>query len=130
MVFWAMWPAKNGASDRPMEDESALDYTDRLRSLAIGEPLTELVDGRDLEAGSLDPRTLALARLAALVAVGGAEPSYGTHADAAFDAGATAAEMVDLLIGLLPVVGLPRVVAAAPKLALALGYDTEEALTQ
>ena len=37
-------------------------------------------------------------------------------------------EMVDLLIGVLPVVGLPRVVEAAPKLALALGYDTEETL--
>jgi hypothetical protein len=44
------------------------------------------------------------------------------------NAGAAAAEIVDVLIGVIPVVGLPRVVAAAPKLALALGYDLDEAL--
>ena len=52
-------------------------------------------------------------------------PSYGAHADAALDAGATAAEVVDVLAGVLPIVGRPRVVAAAPKLAMALGYDAE-----
>jgi hypothetical protein len=31
--------------------------------------------------------------------------------------------MVDVLVGVIPVVGLPCVVAATPKLALALGYD-------
>jgi len=44
------------------------------------------------------------------------------------NAGATAAEIVDVLIGVIPIVGLPRAVAAAPKLALALGYDTDDAL--
>ena len=79
---------------------------------------------------ALDPRTLALVRLAALAAVGGAVSSYGSQADAAVDAGASAAEMVDVLVGVVPVVGIPRVVAAAPKLALALGYDTDEAFDQ
>jgi hypothetical protein len=41
-------------------------------------------------------------------------------------AGATAAEIVDVLVGVIPVVGLPCVVAAAPKLALALGYDFDD----
>jgi alkylhydroperoxidase/carboxymuconolactone decarboxylase family protein YurZ len=41
------------------------------------------------------------------------------------NAGATAAEIVDVLVGVIPVVGLPAVVAAAPKLAMALGYDTD-----
>ena len=76
----------------------------------------------------LDLKTLALVRLAALVAVGGASPSYGAQADAAVGAGASAAEIVDVLVGVVPVVGLPRVVAAAPNLAMALGYDTDEAL--
>ena len=75
---------------------------------------------------SLDPRTLALVRLAALVAVGGAVPSYGAQADAAVDAGATVDEIVDVLVGVIPVVGLPRVVAAAPQLALALGHDVDD----
>ena len=43
--------------------------------------------------------------LAALDAVGGAVPSYGAQADAAVDAGATAAEIVDVLVGVIPVVG-------------------------
>ncbi len=42
--------------------------------------------------------------------------------------GATAAEIVDVLVGVVPVVGLPCVVAAAPNLAMALGYDTDDAL--
>jgi alkylhydroperoxidase/carboxymuconolactone decarboxylase family protein YurZ len=109
-----------------------LDYTDRLRCLAIGRAHVVKADVAEADVGSgeLDPKTLALVRLAALVAVGGAGPSYGAQADAAVDAGASATEIVDVLIGVVPVVGLPRVVAAAPKLALALGYDTDDALEQ
>jgi hypothetical protein len=44
------------------------------------------------------------------------------------DAGATAIEIVDVLAGVIPVVGLPCVVAATPKLALALGYDLNDVL--
>jgi alkylhydroperoxidase/carboxymuconolactone decarboxylase family protein YurZ len=106
-----------------------LDYTERLRRLAIND--AHLADkgagGAGAEPEELDPKTLALVRLAALVAVGGAVPSYGAHADAAVDAGATAAEIVDVLIGVIPIVGLPCVVATAPKLAMALGYDTNDA---
>ena len=55
-------------------------------------------------------------------------PVLRSQADAAVDAGATAAEIVDVLVAVTPVVGLPHVVAAAPKLAMALGYDTNDAL--
>ena len=83
-----------------------------------------------VDAGSakLDPKTLALVRLGALVAVGAAVPSYGAEADAAVSAGATAAEIVDVLLGVVSVVGRPSVVAAAPNLAMALGYDVNGAL--
>ncbi len=106
--------------------ECALDYTERLRRLAIND--ARIADDHDdgLGSGELDPKTLALVRLAALIAVGGAVPSYGAQADAAVSAGASAAEVVDVLVGVLPVVGLPRAVAAAPKLALALGCDTDD----
>ena len=109
-----------------------MDYTERLRRLAINDAhfAEEGAGGARAEPRELDPKTLALVRLAALVAVGGAVPSYGAHADAAVDAGATAAEIVDVLVGVIPVVGLPSVVAAAPKLAMALGYDTSDALKQ
>jgi 4-carboxymuconolactone decarboxylase len=107
-----------------------VDYTERLRRLAINDArfAGEGTPGTGVEPRELDPKTLALVRLAALVAVGGAVPSYGAHTDAAVNAGATTAEIVDVLVGVIPVVGLPAVVATAPKLALALGYDTDDAL--
>jgi 4-carboxymuconolactone decarboxylase len=109
-----------------------LDYTERLRRLAINDPhgAEESAAGAGARPRELDPKTLALVRLAALIAVGGAVPSYGAQADAAVDAGATAAEIVDVLVGVIPVVGLPIVVATAPKLAMALGYDTNDAFEQ
>lgn len=107
-----------------------MDYAERLRRLVINDACFAVAgtSGAEAEPRDLDPKTLALVRLAALVAVGGAVPSYGAQADAAVNAGATAAEIVDVLVGVIPVVGLPAVVATAPKLALALGYDTTEAL--
>jgi alkylhydroperoxidase/carboxymuconolactone decarboxylase family protein YurZ len=111
------------------EGRSGVHYVDRLHRLAINqtewsEDPAHAADVAWLEP-MLDPRTLALIRLAALVAVGGEVPSYGAAADAAVDAGASAAEVVDVLIGVLPVIGAARVVAAAPRLAIALGYDTD-----
>ncbi len=38
-------------------------------------------------------------------------------------AGATATEIVHILVGLTSVVGVPRVVEAASKIAMALGHD-------
>ena len=109
---------------------SVVDYTERLRHLAFNDARAadDPFDGAGLGPPDLDSKTLALVRLAALVAVGAAVPSYGEQTDAAVGAGATAAEIVDVLVGVVPVVGLPCVVAEAPKLALALGYDTDDAL--
>jgi 4-carboxymuconolactone decarboxylase len=114
------------------KDELALDYTERLRRLAINDARFVEDDigevGAEVGSGRLDPKTLALARLAALIAAGGSVPSYGAQADAAVGAGATPTEIVDVLVGVIPIVGLPQAVAAAPDLALALGYDTNDAL--
>ena len=107
-----------------------MDYIEQLRRLAINDPrcAADIIDSADAESRELDPKTLALVRIAALIAVGGAVPSYGAQTDAAVDTGATAAEIVDVLVGIVPVVGLPCVVAAAPNLAMALGHDTDDAL--
>jgi len=106
-----------------------VDYTERLRLLAINDDrLADETSPCRTGSGALDPKSMALARLAALITVGGAGASYGAQTDAAIGAGASAAEIVDVLVGVIPVVGLPRVVAAAPKLALALGYDIEDAM--
>jgi 4-carboxymuconolactone decarboxylase len=112
------------------EEWASVDYTDRLRSLGLNDArfAEGAVKPTDFEPVALDQKTLELVRLAALVAVGGAVPSYGAQTDSAVSAGATAAEIVDVLVGVIPVVGLPCVVAAAPKLALALGYDLDDAL--
>ena len=105
-----------------------MDYTERLRSLAINEALAAGDHtGVEILPEELDRKTLALVRLAALVAVGGPGPSYGAETDAAVTAGATAVEIVDVLVGVASVVGVPRVVAAAPNVAMALGYDTDAA---
>jgi 4-carboxymuconolactone decarboxylase len=129
--LWCGVESRRRRVRRP-KDGCALNYTDRLRHLALQDArfvhdcLGECLTGPQ----ELDPRTLALTRLAALVAVGGAGPSYGAQTDASVDAGATATEIVDVLVGVIPVAGLPRVVAAAPQVALALGYDIDEALEQ
>jgi 4-carboxymuconolactone decarboxylase len=109
-----------------------MDYTEVLRRLAINDEqfAEECSTGKRLDSVELDPRTLALVRIAALVAVGGAAPSYGVEADAALSAGATTGEIVQVLVSIVSVVGLPSVVAAAPSLAMALGYDLEDALEQ
>jgi 4-carboxymuconolactone decarboxylase len=107
-----------------------VDYTDHLRLLALNDPayVEQLAEHGDLAAAELETKMLALARLGALIATGGAVPSYCAETDAALDAGATPAEVVAVLIGVAPVVGMPCIVAAAPNLALALGYDTDVAL--
>lgn len=108
---------------------SHVDYVERLRKLALQDPtlLREFVSG-NRDARQFEPRVLALVRLAALVAVGGSVVSYGVQTDAALDAGATPDEIVEVLVSVATVVGVPRVVAAAPTLSVALGYDMDEAL--
>jgi 4-carboxymuconolactone decarboxylase len=104
---------------------SRLDHTEQLRRLTINDAgfADDCLRGAEAGSAALDAKSLALVRLAALIAVGGSGPSFGAHADAAVSAGATAAEIVDVLVGVVPTVGLPRVVAAAPKVGMALGYD-------
>jgi 4-carboxymuconolactone decarboxylase len=107
-----------------------LDYTDVLRSLAIEDPqfAAHLAERDEITPAVLDGKTVALARLAALVAIGGAVPTYCVLTDAAIGMGATADEIVGVLVAIVPTVGLPRAVSAAPSVALALGYDVEAAL--
>lgn len=76
----------------------------------------------------LDDRSHALIRIASLVALNAAPPAYMSSVEAALSAGASQDEIVGVLIAVLPVVGIARVVSAAPNLGLALGYDVGEAL--
>jgi hypothetical protein len=75
-----------------------------------------------------DPRTDALLRLAALVAVGAHDSSYRCVVQDALRSGARLDDLVGVLVAVADTVGTARVVAAAPAIALAAGYDVEAAL--
>jgi 4-carboxymuconolactone decarboxylase len=73
----------------------------------------------------LPPTTTALVRLAALLAAGGSTTSLRWAVELALGAGARDEEVVEVLATVAATVGSARVVAAAPRLALAIGYDIE-----
>jgi len=108
------------------------EYQERLRSLALNDDAfvrSVLGMGQDtVEASRLDPKTHALVRLAALVAMDATPSAYNCRVEAALASGAGFDEIVGILIAVAPEVGLSRVVSAAPDLGLALGYDVDAAL--
>lgn len=108
------------------------DYKTTLRKLAVRDDRYVGALLADEEAGAaesgLEPRVRALVQIGALVAVDAAPPSYMGVVEEAFAAGATPEDIVGSLVVVLPVVGVPRVVSAAPNLGLALGYDVADAL--
>ena len=76
-----------------------------------------------LEHNSLAPRELILTRIAALIAVDAPPASYLANAAAAADSGVTAEDIQAVMIGVAPVVGTPRVVAAGGNIFRALGLE-------
>jgi 4-carboxymuconolactone decarboxylase len=83
-----------------------------------------------LDESGLDEKTHALVRIAGLIAIDAAPPSYMWSVEEALRHGATNEELVGTLIAILPAVGSGRVVSAAPKLSLALGYDVAAGLEE
>jgi 4-carboxymuconolactone decarboxylase len=77
---------------------------------------------------ALDPKTVALLRVGASVAIGSSAVCLEWSAGRALAVGASEEEIADVLLAVLPVTGLGRVVSAAPDLATALGYDVAAAL--
>ncbi len=86
-------------------------------------------EGAELEP-ELDQRTCELVKLAVLIGIEGGIPSYVATVQAAQAAGASDAEIVDTLVTVLPSAGIVRTSSAAPKLALALGYEPNHALRE
>jgi alkylhydroperoxidase/carboxymuconolactone decarboxylase family protein YurZ len=107
-----------------------MEYTEALRRMAIADSdyTAALLRADDRVVPEVDPKTLALVRIAALAGAGASVHSYAVEVDKALCAGAMAAEIVSVLTGIAPVIGSAALAAAAPALALALGYDTEVAL--
>jgi 4-carboxymuconolactone decarboxylase len=72
----------------------------------------------------------ALLQLGASVAPGSPGVYLEWSTTRALAAGASEDEIADVLLALAPVTGLGRVVAAAPQIAAALGYDIAAALEE
>lgn len=70
----------------------------------------------------------ALVKLGALAVTDGSDLAWQQTVATALDAGLTADEVVDALVVLAPIVGRTRIMAAAPKVALATGFDVATAL--
>ena len=98
-----------------------------LAELALGDP--ELL-GESLELravlqrrSGLDPRSFALVKIAALMALDAPPASYLWQVSNALEAGATPQDLIGVLLAVTPQIGGPRAVAAAPELMVALGLS-------
>lgn len=105
---------------------------DTFRRLTIGDPglmatIADPVGGRPV-APSLDARTEAMLRIAALIALDAAPSSYRAAVEDAQRAGARLDDLLAVLLSLAGTVGSARIVSAAPKVAVAAGYDVEAAI--
>jgi len=85
-------------------------------------------DRANLTASTLDAKAHALVRLGALIAIDAETPAYMWTLQAARRAGASDDELVGCLLAALPTVGVARIVSAAPKRGLAMGFDVASAL--
>jgi 4-carboxymuconolactone decarboxylase len=123
---------ERGASGEPLRGVQVAEHERTLRCFAVNDEefIESAVSGRlaDSSASGLDPKTQALVRLAALIALDGAPATYQWEAEGAFAAGATVDDIVNTLVAVAPLIGIARAVCVAPNLGIALGYDVEAAL--
>jgi len=103
---------------------------DALSGLAVGDVdvLSQAAGFREAEQkdSSLDPASFGLVKIAALIALDAPPASYLWQVTAALEAGATPAQILGVLRAVAPQVGVPKVVAAAPEIMLALGLALPE----
>jgi 4-carboxymuconolactone decarboxylase len=109
-------------------------FQETLRRLAIiDEGFVEDQTGLRLDpaaASALDPKTAALLQIGVSVALGSPAVCLEWSTGRALAAGASEDEIAGVLLAIAPVAGLGRVVAAAPEVAAALGYDIAAALEE
>jgi 4-carboxymuconolactone decarboxylase len=109
-------------------------FQETLRRLAlIDEGFVESEAGLTLGPGgisALDPKTAALLQVGASVTIGSSAVCLQWSASRAMAAGASEDEIAEVLLAIAPVTGLGRIAAAAPDVAIALGYDVAAALEE
>jgi alkylhydroperoxidase/carboxymuconolactone decarboxylase family protein YurZ len=100
----------------------------RLRGIALADVFTvrELL-GIDPESTcpALPPSSRSLIDLAANVALGGDDVSFGAATERALAGGASATDVACLVVSLIPIAGLARVRDAAESIVRALGSDAD-----
>jgi hypothetical protein len=105
------------------------EHEELLRRLALNDPrAVEAVLGSILQdpgQASSRAKVQALLRLAALIAADAAPTSYQWAVEAAMSAGASEADVADVVVAVGPIVGQARLTSAARQVAQALGYDDE-----
>jgi 4-carboxymuconolactone decarboxylase len=101
-----------------------------LRRIAINDPhcLEDILSGDDRALSALDPTVTALIRVAGLISVDAPQASLSWSVSEALERGATPSDVIGALLAIAPAIGTARVVASAPRLALALGWDIDAAL--
>ncbi len=87
------------------------------------------INAVSLERTDMDPASLILVRLAALVAVDAPAASYLAHIGPAVEVGVTLDQAQDVLVAVAPIVGTPRALSAAAKIVEALGLAIDLAET-
>ncbi len=93
-------------------------------------PVLDLLTNMTAESvvvSSLDPRSLMVARLAALVATDAPAISYVLNLEAAVENGIDATQVQGVLTAVAPIVGTVRVASALGKIADALEIELETA---
>ena len=110
-------------------DQVPMDRVEQLlRRLALNdERVVGSVLSRSGDHGhALDRKAEALIQVGALLSVGACTASLRWTVERAQATGASDEEIFGVLVAIGPAVGLARVVAEAPRLALAMGYEIDE----
>jgi 4-carboxymuconolactone decarboxylase len=76
----------------------------------------------------LDELTESLIRVAVLVPLDAPQSSYQLAVERAMRAGASLDDLLATIVATVEAVGVPRAMAAAPRVALAAGYDVDAAI--
>ena len=93
-----------------------------------GDVLEQALGLRELDrsASGLDPRTFALVKIAALIALDAPPASYAWQLGNALAVDVTPEDILGVLVAVAPQVGGPKVIAAAPEIMVALGLDVDD----
>jgi 4-carboxymuconolactone decarboxylase len=109
----------------PVKVDVDEETTNALSGLAMGdiEVLGEALELREAarENSGLDPRSFALVKIAALIALDSPPASYLWQISNAIDAGASPQDILGVLKAVAPQVGGPKAISAAPEIMVALG---------